>query len=307
MELQSIEKQLLKEVTQLESIPQGAFNIRLNGKLFSREKSANIEIQTKTDKPGIDIFVKKTAQGERVDIPVLLTQTGLSDLVYNDFYIESGADVVIVAGCAIHNIGHQNTQHDGVHTFHIGKNAKVKYIERHLGNNNQNAQNIFNPTTVVEIDEYGYMEMDTTQIRGVDKTLRTTKAKLGDNATLVINEKIMTDRSQDATTDFCVDLDGKNSGAHVVSRAVAKDNSRQKFISCINGNNLCNGHTECDAIIMDNANICAVPKINANHVDSTLVHEAAIGKIAGDQLTKLMTLGLDQKQAEQQIINGFLK
>ena len=227
--------------------------------------------------------------------------------MYNDFFVESGADVVIVAGCAIHNVGHENTQHDGVHTFHIGKNAKVKYIERHLGNNNQNAQNIFNPTTVVEIDENGYMEMDTTQIRGVDKTLRTTKAKLGDNATLIINEKIMTDRNQDATTDFYVDLDGKNSGAHVVSRAVAKDNSHQKFISCINGNNLCNGHTECDAIIMDNANISAVPKINANHVDSTLVHEAAIGKIAGDQLTKLMTLGLDEKQAEQQIINGFLK
>lgn len=307
MELQSIEKQLLKEVTQLESIPQGAFNIRLNGKLFAREKSANIEIQTKTDKPGIDIFVKNTAQGERVDIPVLLTQTGLSDLVYNDFFVESGADVVIVAGCAIHNVGHENTQHDGVHTFHIGKDAKVKYIERHLGNDNQNAQNIFNPTTVVEIDENGYMEMDTTQIRGVDKTLRTTKAKLGDNATLVINEKIMTDRSQDATTDFYVDLNGKNSGAHVVSRAVAKDNSHQKFVSCINGNNLCNGHTECDAIIMDNANISAVPKINANHVESTLVHEAAIGKIAGDQLVKLMALGLDQKQAEQQIINGFLK
>lgn len=307
MELQSIEKQLLNEVTELESIPQGAFNIRLNGKLFAREKSENIEIQTKTDKPGIDIFIKNTAQGERVDIPVLLTQTGLSDLVYNDFFVESGADVVIVAGCAIHNVGHENTQHDGVHTFHIGKNAKVKYIERHLGNNNQNAQNIFNPTTVVEIDENGYMEMDTTQIRGVDKTLRTTKAKLGDNATLIINEKIMTDRNQDATTDFYVDLDGKNSGAHVVSRAVAKDNSHQKFISCINGNNLCNGHTECDAIIMDNANISAVPKINANHVDSTLVHEAAIGKIAGDQLTKLMTLGLDEKQAEQQIINGFLK
>lgn len=307
MELQSIEKQLLQEVTQLESIPQGAFNIRLNGKLFARDKSVNIEIVTKQDKPGIDIFIKSTAQNERVDIPVLLTQTGLSDLVYNDFFIEDGADVTIVAGCAIHNVGHQNTQHDGVHTFHVGKNAKVKYIERHLGNNNDDAQNVFNPTTVVEIEQNGFMQMETTQIRGVDQTVRKTKAKLGENATLVINEKIMTDRNQVATTDFYVDLDGKNSGTHVVSRAVAKENSRQTFVSCINGNNVCNGHTECDAIIMDNANISAIPKINANHVESRLVHEAAIGKIAGEQLVKLMSLGLDEKQAEQQIINGFLK
>ena len=305
--MNNTELELLKIIADMEGTPSGAFNIRANGGLADRKVTENIDIRTKTDKPGIDIIVKPGTKGEKVHIPVIISETGLSDLVYNDFIIGENADVEIVAGCGIHNCGNENSGHDGVHTFFIGKNAKVKYIEKHYGDSDGDGKNIMNPTTIVNIDDGGYMEMETTQIKGKNSTKRVTKSRLSDNATLIIHEKLMTHADQYAETDFSVDLDGENSSAHVVSRSVAKDNSSQLFLSKINGNNICNGHTECDAIIMDNAHVSAIPEISANHIDASLIHEAAIGKIAGEQLINLMTLGLSEKQAEEEIVNGFLK
>ena len=306
-EFNGLQKELLKTIADIESVPTGAFNVRENGKLLSRAVTANIDIVTKTDVSGIDIVIKPFTKGERVDIPVIITKTGINDLVYNDFYIGEGADVLIVAGCGIHNPGCDTSQHDGIHTFHVGKNAKVKYVEKHYGEGDGDGKRILNPTTQIEIEEGGYMEMETAQIKGVDSTARKTTAKLKEKATLVIHEKVMTHGKQTATTDFAVDLDGEGSGVHVVSRSVAKDDSRQTITTLVNGNARCSGHTECDAIIMDKAKVSAVPKISAFVEDASLIHEAAIGKIAGEQLVKLMTLGLDEKQAEELIINGFLK
>lgn len=301
------ELELLKIIADMNTTPDGAYNIRANGQLADRRVTENIDIKTKTDRPGIDIIIKAGTKNETVHIPVIISETGLDDLVYNDFIIGENADVTIVAGCGIHNCGEKESRHDGIHTFFVGKNAKVKYIEKHYGAGDGNGENNMNPTTVVNIAEGGYMEMDTAQIKGIDSTKRVTKARLSDGASLVIHEKIMTHGKQTAETDFTVDLDGKNSSANVVSRSVAKDNSFQRFLSKINGNNICSGHTECDAIIMDGAKVTAIPEITANSIDASLIHEAAIGKIAGDQLIKLMTLGLTEKQAEEQIINGFLK
>lgn len=305
--MNNTELELLKIIADMNAQPDGAYNIRSNGKLADRHVTENIDIRTKTDKPGIDIIIKPGTKSETVHIPVIISETGLSDLVYNDFIIGENADVTIVAGCGIHNCGEKESRHDGIHTFFVGKNAKVKYIEKHYGEGDGNGENNMNPTTIVNIAEGGYMEMETAQIKGIDSTLRTTKARLSDNASIVIHEKIMTHGKQTAETDFTVDLDGVNSGANVISRSVAKGDSRQRFLSKINGNNICSGHTECDAIIMDNGKVSAVPEITANCIDASLIHEAAIGKIAGDQLIKLMTLGLTEKEAEEQIINGFLK
>lgn len=301
------ELSLLKIIADMDGKPSGAFNIRANGQLADRHVTENIDIKTKTDRPGIDIIIKPNTRGETVHIPVIISETGLSDLVYNDFIIGENADVTIVAGCGIHNCGDSESRHDGIHTFFVGKNAKVKYVEKHFGEGDGNGERVMNPTTVVNIDEGGSMEMETSQIKGIDSTKRVTRARLSDRASLVIHEKIMTHGNQTAETDFTVDLDGEQSGANVISRSVAKGNSFQKFISRINGNNVCSGHTECDAIIMDNGHVCAVPEITANSVDASLIHEAAIGKIAGEQLIKLMTLGLTEKEAEDQIVNGFLK
>ncbi len=307
MELSGLDRDLLKEIADIEAVPTGAYNVRRNGKLAGRNTTANIDIVTKTDRPGIDIIIKSETKGERVDIPVILTETGLDDLVYNDFYVEDGADVVIVAGCGIHNAGGLKSEHDGIHAFHIGKNAKVLYIEKHYGEGEGTGERILNPTTLIEIAEGGSMTMETAQIKGVDSAIRKTDAVLGDGATLIIREKIMTHGKQYAETNFHVALNGKDSGARVISRSIAKDDSRQKYISCIDGNNLCTGHTECDAIIMDNGAVTAKPELNANNVEAQLIHEAAIGKIAGEQLIKLMSLGLTEKEAEEKIVNGFLK
>ena len=305
--MDTIQKDLLAKIADLHKTPEGAYNIRANGALGARNTTANIDIISKTDKDGIDIITKPNTKNESVHIPVIISQTGLSDLVYNDFYIGENADVTIVAGCGIHNTGSDKSEHDGIHTFHVGKGAKIRYIERHYGEGDGNGENIMNPTTVIEIDEDGYMEMETTQIKGIDSTIRVTNARLGKNAKLVIKEKLMTHGKQFAQTDFTVDLDGEGSGANVISRSVAKDESKQIFKSNINGNSKCSGHTECDAIIMDNARVVAIPEITANHIDAELIHEAAIGKIAGEQLIKLMTLGLTEKEAEEQIVSGFLK
>ena len=305
--MNNIEKDLLKIIADMDSIPSGAFNIRANGALAQRNTTPNIDIRTKTDKDGIDIIIRPGTKGETVHIPVIISNSGISDLVYNDFIIGEDCDVTIMAGCGIHNCGDGESRHDGIHTFFVGKNAKVKYIERHYGEGDGIGGRNMNPTTVVNIAEGGYMEMETSQIKGIDNTKRITRATLDRDATLVIHEKIMTHGSQRAETDFSVDMNGENSSANVVSRSVARDNSMQVYRSNINGNNLCSGHTECDAIIMGNAKVSAIPEINANHIDASLIHEAAIGKIAGEQLIKLMTLGLTEQQAEEEIVNGFLK
>ncbi|MCI9541011.1 MAG: SufD family Fe-S cluster assembly protein [Lachnospiraceae bacterium] len=305
--MDAIQKNLLEQITELHEVTQGAYNIRANGSSVGRNSTAHIEIVSKEDKQGIDIYIKPGTKKESVHIPVLLSQSGLKEMVYNDFHIGEDCDVLIVAGCGIHNGGDQKSQHDGVHTFYIGKNSKVRYVEKHYGSGDGNGERIMNPETVVHMEENSYMEMETVQIRGVDSTNRITKADLLDGATLVVKEKLMTHGNQYAKTSFEVDLNGENSGTNVISRAVARDNSRQEFFAKINGNQKCNGHSECDAIIMDQAKISAIPEITANHLDAALIHEAAIGKIAGDQIIKLMTLGLTEAEAEAQIINGFLK
>lgn len=305
--MNNTELQLLQIIADMGDSTDGAFNIRANGQLANRRVTENIDIKTKTDNPGIDIIIKPGTVNESVHIPVIISETGLTDLVYNDFYIGENSDVTIIAGCGIHNCGEKESRHDGIHTFYVGKNTKVKYIEKHYGEGDGNGENVMNPTTIVNIEDGGYMEMETAQIKGIDSTKRVTRATLSSNATLVIHEKIMTHGSQTAETDFSVDLNGEDSGANVISRSVAKGNSRQKFVSMINGNNRCSGHTECDAIIMENGKVSALPELTANHIDASLIHEAAIGKIAGDQLIKLMTLGLTEQEAEEQIINGFLK
>lgn len=305
--MDEIQKTLLMQVADLHEVPAGAYNIRANGEAAGRRSTEHIEIVPKEDKPGIDIFIRPGTKKESVHIPVLMTQTGLKELVYNDFHIGEDCDVTIVAGCGIHNGGDKASEHSGIHSFYIGKNAKVRYVEKHYGSGEGTGERVMNPETVVNMDENSYMEMDTVQIRGVDSTDRITRAKLGKGAQLVIREKLMTHGKQKATTNFYVDLDGEDSSTNVISRSVAKDSSEQIFYSHINGNNKCAGHSECDAIIMDNAVVRAIPEITANNIDASLIHEAAIGKIAGEQLIKLMTLGLTEAQAEEQIVNGFLK
>ena len=308
--MDKIQLDLLTKVADIHGVPEGAYNIRSNGALGGRATTANIDIVTKEDKPGIDIIIKPGTKNESVHIPVIISESGLSDMVYNDFFIGEDADVTIVAGCGIHNCGDQKSQHDGIHTFHVGKGARVKYIEKHYGENDPEAvgENWMNPTTVVEIEEDGYMEMETTQIRGIDNTVRDTKAVLkGENAKLVVRDKLMTHGKQHADAIFDVCMDGAESSCDLISRAVAKDDSTQTFKASITGNAKCASHTECDAIIMGNAKISASPEIVANDLDAALIHEAAIGRIAGEQLIKLMTLGLSEEEAEQEIIAGFLK
>ena len=305
--MDAIQKSLLEQVAGLHQVPEGAYNIRANGQKAGRNTTANIDIVTKADKDGIDIIIKPGTRNESVHIPVVLSESGLTETVYNDFFIGDNSDVTIVAGCGIHNCGVQNSEHSGVHTFHVGKNARVRYVERHYGEGDGPGENIMNPTTVVEVEEGGYMEMETTQIKGVDSTVRTTRAKLGPNATLIIKEKVMTHGTQLAKSDFTVDLDGEGCHTNVISRSVARGQSKQVFLARINGNAACYGHSECDAIIMDEGVVSAIPEVTANSLEASLVHEAAIGKIAGEQLIKLMTLGLTEQEAEEQIINGFLK
>ena len=305
--MDAIEKNLLKEVAELDALPVGAYNIRANGGLAGRSTTANIDIVTKTDKPGIDIFIKPGTKNESVHIPVIISRTGLKDLVYNDFHIGADCDVTIIAGCGIHNCGGGDAQHDGIHTFWLDKNARLRYVEKHYGEGDGRGKQVMNPTTIVHLGEGAHMEMETTQISGIDDTIRKTGGDLAAGASLVVHEKIMTTGDQKAVTDFNVDLNGDGCSANVVSRSVAKDTSVQEFISRINGNCACAGHTECDAIIMDHAKVLASPQLTANHIDASLIHEAAIGKIAGEQLIKLMTLGLTEQQAEEQIVNGFLK
>lgn len=305
--MDEIQKTLLEQVADLHEVPSGAYNIRANGVSAGRNTTANIDIVTKDDQEGIDIVIKSGTQKESVHIPVVLSQSGLTEMVYNDFHVGDDCDVTIVAGCGIHNSGDDASRHDGIHTFYIGKNSHVKYVEKHYGSGDGKGERIMNPQTVIRLGENSYLEMETVQIRGVDSTKRSTDAVLEDGAKLVITERLMTHGTQFAESSFNVDLNGAGSSANLISRAVAKEDSKQIFLAKINGNNRCAGHSECDAIIMDNAKISAIPEITANHLDAALIHEAAIGKIAGDQLIKLMTLGLTEAEAEAQIVNGFLK
>lgn len=308
MELDKIQLELLKQVADLEGIPKGAYNLRVDGKSFGRRDSEHIHIVPKTDgKSGIDIYIDEGTKNESVHIPVILDQTGLHDMVYNDFHVGKGADVVIVAGCGIDNCGSGSSEHSGIHSFYLDEGARVKYIEKHYGQGNGDGERIMNPQTVVHLAKDAYMLMETAQIGGIDSTERSTQAKVGQGATLIVHEKIMTHGKQHANTDFEVDLCGEGATTHVVSRSVAKENSTQQFNSHVVGSARCSGRTECDAIIMDNARVGAIPQIVAAHPEAALVHEAAIGRIAGEQLIKLMTLGLTEKEAENEIINGFLK
>ena len=306
--LSDLQMDVLEQVAGIREIPKaGAFNIRMDGGSIGMQSTKNIKVSRKPDGSGLDIHIAPDTKAEDLYIPVVISETGLKELVYNDFFVGEGADVTIIAGCGIHNCGSAPSQHDGIHSFHLEKNSRVSYLEKHYGAGDGDGERILNPVTNVYLAEGSYLEMDTVQIKGVDSTRRLTRGKLGDGATLVVREKLMTHGKQFAETTFEVELDGEESSTNVVSRSVARDNSEQVFLSKINGNNSCMGHSECDAIIMDNACVRAIPEITANHVDASLIHEAAIGKIAGEQITKLLTLGLTEEEAEAQIVNGFLK
>lgn len=305
--LDAIKKNILLEVADLHEIPEGAYNIRANGEMEARNTTANIDIVNKTDVSGIDIYIKEGTKKESVHIPVIISESGIKETVYNDFHVGRDADVVIIAGCGIHNCGDQDSTHDGIHRFFLEEGAHVKYVEKHYGDGDGNGKRVFNPVTEVTMAEGSSLEMEMVQIKGVDSTVRKSTVKMASNSRLLVRERLMTHGEQTAISDYVVELNGEGASADVVSRSVAKDNSYQKFDSEIIGNGPCTGHTECDAIIMNNAKVVAVPSLTANNIDASLIHEAAIGKIAGEQLTKLMTLGLSEAEAEEQIINGFLK
>lgn len=304
--LNEITKNILNKITRVDKIPTGAYSIRENGQSLALNNTENVEIVPKTNNQGIDIRVKPNTKGEEIHIPVVVTE-GIVDVVYNDFYIGENADVFINAGCGIHNSSCESAEHDGIHTFHLAKGAKVKYVEKHYGEGKGTGNRILNPQTIIYLADGATLEMETVQIEGVTSTVRETKGELSSNTNLVVSERIMTKEKQTAKTIFNIHLNGENSRVHVASRSVAEDSSTQEFISNVIGNNKCFGHIECDAIIMGNAKVISVPKIEANHVEASLIHEAAIGKIAGEQVIKLMSLGLTEKEAEQEIIQGFLK
>lgn len=307
LKMDAVQMQLIREVADLHDVPEGAYNFRANGKAVARNTTANIDIVPKAEGNGIDIRIKPGTKNESVHIPVVLSESGLKETVYNDFYIGEDCDVLIVAGCGIDNCGKQDSEHDGIHRFYVGKNSKVRYVEKHYGSGSGDGKRILDPVTEVYMEEGSSMEMEMAQIKGVDSTNRSTIAELKKDAKLVVRERLMTHGSQTAVSTYKVSLNEDGASADVVSRSVARDTSYQKFDACIIGNAACSGHTECDSIIMDSGRILALPALEANSVDAALVHEAAIGKIAGDQLIKLMTLGLTEAEAEEQIINGFLK
>ena len=305
--MDEMQKHLLKEVAALDALPVGAYNIRSNGKSAARNTTAEIDIVTKEDKQGIDVIIKPGTKNKSVHIPVIISQTGLKELVYNDFFVGEDCDVTIIAGCGISNCGGEDSEHDGVHSFFVKKNSRVKYIEKHYGEGTGRGKRLMNPSTVVELGENSTMEMETSQIGGIDDTVRITSAKLEENASLIVHDKILTEGDQKAKAELAVQLNGDGSTCDMISRGVARGQSRQEVVISIDGNAACSGHAECDSIIMEKGVIVATPRLTATNVDAALIHEAAIGKIAGEQLTKLMTMGLDEKEAEEMIIRGFLQ
>jgi Fe-S cluster assembly scaffold protein SufB len=305
--MDEMQKHLLKEVAALDALPVGAYNIRSNGKSAARNTTAEIDIVTKEDKQGIDVIIKPGTKNKSVHIPVIISQTGLKELVYNDFFVGEDCDVTIIAGCGISNCGGEDSEHDGVHSFFVKKNSRVKYIEKHYGEGTGRGKRLMNPSTVVELGENSTMEMETSQIGGIDDTVRITRAKLEENASLIVHDKILTEGDQKAKAELAVQLNGDGSTCDMISRGVARGQSRQEVVISIDGNAACSGHAECDSIIMEKGVIVATPRLTATNVDAALIHEAAIGKIAGEQLAKLMTMGLDEKEAEEMIIRGFLQ
>ena len=305
--MDEMQKHLLKEVAALDALPVGAYNIRSNGKSAARNTTAEIDIVTKEDKQGIDVIIKPGTKNKSVHIPVIISQTGLKELVYNDFFVGEDCDVTIIAGCGISNCGGEDSEHDGVHSFFVKKNSRVKYIEKHYGEGTGRGKRLMNPSTVVELGENSTMEMETSQIGGIDDTVRITRAKLEENASLIVHDKILTEGDQKAKAELAVQLNGDGSTCDMISRGVARGQSRQEVVISIDGNAACSGHAECDSIIMEKGVIVATPRLTATNVDAALIHAAAIGKIAGEQLTKLMTMGLDEKEAEEMIIRGFLQ
>lgn len=305
--LNGIDRAMLEAVADLHEIPEGAYNIRRNGEGYSRRSTEGIEIVTKADKPGIDIIIKPGVKNQSVHIPVIITEAGVTDCVYNDFYIGEGADVLIVAGCGIHNCGDQDSTHNGIHSFHIGKNARIRYVEKHYGEGDGKGARILNPVTEVYQDEGSVCEMEMVQIKGVDSTVRTTTAHLAANAKMQIIERLMTHGNQLAQSDMRAELDGEGASMQIISRSVARDSSTQVFHPIAVGNAACHAHIQCDSIIMDGAKISSIPEIVATHAEAEIIHEAAIGRINNDQLIKLQTFGLTENEAESVIIEGFLK
>ena len=306
--LNEVQEHILQIVADMKGTGEGAVNIRSDGQKAFRRNSEHITIESKTDKDGIDIRIAPGTKHESVHIPVVLTKPGFQDMVYNDFFVGEGADVTIVAGCGIHSCGDCDSQHNGIHTFYVGKNARVKYIEKHYGEGEGSGKRILNPQTILYLEEGATVTLETSQIRGVDDTKRFTKAECrGANSEIVIREKLLTHGAQHAVSEMEVYLNGEGSRTQVVSRSVAQGSSSQVFYPRVEGNNRCFGHVQCDAIIMDSARVQAIPAITCNHVDASLIHEAAIGRIAGDQILKLETLGLTPEQAEQKILEGFLR
>ena len=304
--MNKVDTRLLREIADLEGTPKGAYNIRKNGKLDSRGNTANIEIVTKEDKPGIDIHIKAGTKHQSVHIPVIITEAGLDELVYNDFFIGPDCDVVIVAGCGIHNDGDKSSQHDGVHTFYVGENSKVQYVEKHYGEGEGTGERIMNPQTIIYLEKGASIQLDTTQLRGVDSTKRYTKVVVKEGAEAIVNEKLLTHGKQKAESEMDVILAGEGASGRVISRSVAQDESEQIFYPRMIGDAAGFGHVQCDSILMGKAKTQPIPALTANHPDAQLIHEAAIGRIAGDQILKLMTLGLTEEEAEEEILNGFL-
>ena len=263
------------------------------------------KIRKKEDKPGIDILIDGETKGEKVFIPVVVSVSGMTDLVYNDFYVADGADVTIVAGCGIHNGGCNDSRHDGIHTFHVGKNANVRYEEKHYGEGNGTGQRILNPVTNIEIGENSVFTLDTVQIKGVDSTIRTTNVVMDANSKLFVLERLMTDGDQKAESDIEVCMNGSGSSAQIISRSVERAILPGLHPKAV-GKNKCQAHIQCDSIIMDHAQVGSIPEIQAKHVDAAIIHEAAIGRINDEQLLKLRTLGMTEAEAENVIIENFL-
>lgn len=305
--MNQIDRHLLATIADLHSIPAGAFNIRKDGQSIDRNSTEHIQIIPKKDKPGIDIVFVPGTKNESCHIPVILGASGLKDMVYNDFHIGPDCNVLIVAGCGIHNDGADDTQHDGIHTFYVGRNSHVKYVEKHFGEGSGTGKRVFNPKTVIYLEEGSSIELETVQIGGVSNTLRSTYLEAGKNTEALLTERLMTHGDQTAESNMDVQLNGEGASARIISRSVAKDQSKQVFYPKMTGNAKSFGHVQCDSIIMDNASVRSIPEITANTADAQLIHEAAIGRIAGDQLLKLMTLGLTSEEAEERILTGFLK
>ena len=302
-------EELLKVVAgNEEGMFKGAFNIRSNMGCLGRQDSENIKITNKADgKPGLEVHIAPGTKAEKVFIPACVTKAGIDDLVYNDFFVGEGADVTVVAGCGIHTETGEPARHNGIHRFFLAKDSRVLYEEKHIGTGADDTKKVIDPVTEVFMEEGSYLEMDTVQLGGVTATTRKTTAKLDAKATLVIKERLLTDNEETADTFFEVELNGEGSGVNLMSRSVARGNSHQAYVSNIIGNAKCTGHSECDAIIAENGRVDASPKLIANNGDAELIHEAAIGKIAGEQILKLRTLGLTEEEAESAIIDGFLK